>query len=189
MEFEQNEADALALSLQHDKSKKTFWQRLKTASYPISVSGISGARKVLKCGEPFWFCYIEHVILQFISSHLQTSENQFGFKAKHGTDLCTFLLKQTIASYVNQNTPVYGAFLDASKACDRVNYAVLFNKLIARDVPMCFVRLLQFWYSHQSRHVARNSQWGLFWGQKPPEARGSGGSAPSARKFCIFLQK
>ena len=29
------------------------------------------------------------------------------------------------------------------------------------------------------------------WGQspQPPEARGSGGGAPSARKFCIFLQK
>ena len=65
-------------------------------------------------------------------------------------------MKQSIASYVNQNTPVYAAFLDASKAYDRVNHAVLFKKLIARDVPMCFVRLLQFWYSHQSMQV----RWG-----------------------------
>ena len=29
------------------------------------------------------------------------------------------------------------------------------------------------------------------WGQspQPPEARGCGGGAPSARKFCIFLKK
>ena len=51
MQFEQNKADALALSLQHDKSKKNFWQRLKkinkkSASYPTSVSGVSGASKV-----------------------------------------------------------------------------------------------------------------------------------------------
>ena len=39
---------------------------------------------------------------------------------------------------------------------DRFNHAVLFKKLIARDVPMCFVRLLQFWYSHQSMLV----RWG-----------------------------
>ena len=66
------------------------------------------------------------------------------------------------------------------------------------------------------RRVARNSQWGGclgglaaaggqwgsggkvpscrrlgVWGQspQPPEARGSGGGAPSARKFCILLQK
>ena len=82
----------------------------------------------------------EHVILQFISSHLQTSDNQLGFKAKHGTDLCAFLLKQSIASYVNQDTPVYAAFLDASKAYDRVNHAVLFKKIIAHNVLMCFAQ-------------------------------------------------
>ena len=51
MQFEQNKADALACSLQHDKSKKNFWQRLKiinkkSASYPTSVSGLLGASKV-----------------------------------------------------------------------------------------------------------------------------------------------
>ena len=45
-----------------------------------------------------------------------------------------------------------------------------------------------------SRRVARNSQWGAVWGvwgqsPQPPETRGTGGGAPSARKFCIFLQK
>ena len=94
--------------------------------------------------------------MQFISSHLQTSDNQFGFKAKHGANLCAFLLKQSIASYVNQNTPVYAALLDVSKAYDRVNHAVLFKKLIAHNVQMCFVRLFQFWYSHQSMQV----RWG-----------------------------
>ena len=59
--------------------------------------------------------------------------------------------------------------------------------------------------SHYKR-VARNLQWGAFWGvwggapsrqrpgvwgqsPQPPEARGSGGGAPNARKFCIFLLK
>ena len=56
------------------------------------------------------------------------------------------------------------------------------------------------------RRVARNLQLGAVlggggassrrrpmgvWGQspQPPKTRGSGGGAPSARKFCIFLQK
>ena len=50
---------------------------------------------------PSYATVFEHVIFPVKSSHLQTSDNQFGFKAKHGTDLCTFLLKQFIASYVN----------------------------------------------------------------------------------------
>ena len=63
--------------------------------------------------------------------------------------ISSLLLKQSVASYVNQNTPMYAAFLDASTAYDRVNQAVLFKKLSVRDMPMCFVRLLQFWYSYQ----------------------------------------
>ena len=46
--------------------------------------------------------------------------------------------------------------------------------------------------STHSRRVARNLQWGggvLGVWEQPTEARGPGGGAPSARKFCIFLQK
>ena len=52
MQFEQSKADASALSLQHDKFKKFFRQRLKminkkkSASYPTSVNVVSGASKV-----------------------------------------------------------------------------------------------------------------------------------------------
>jgi len=42
------------------------------------------------------------------------------------------------------------AFLDASKPFDRVNYAALFCKLSARDVPGVILRLLICWYSGQS---------------------------------------
>ena len=121
---------------------------LKTVISPViknTIADVSDANNYRPIDVSTIFSKLfEHVILHFISFHLQTSDNQFGFKAKHGTDLCAFLLKQSIASYVNQNTPVYAAFLDASKAYDRVNHAVLFKKLIAHDVPMCFVRLLQF---------------------------------------------
>ena len=41
---------------------------------------------------------LEHFILPSISPFLGTTDNQFGFKAGHSTDQCTFLLKQT-ASY------------------------------------------------------------------------------------------
>jgi len=34
----------------------------------------------------------QHYILYCISSFLATTDNQFGFKPKHGTDMCMFLL-------------------------------------------------------------------------------------------------
>ena len=37
--------------------------------------------------------------------------------------------------------------LDASKAFDRVNFWLLFDKLIARSVPLFIVRILAVWYT------------------------------------------
>ena len=43
-------------------------------------------------------------------------DNQFGFKAKHGTDLCVFALKQNVAYYNERVSPVFSVFVDSSKA-------------------------------------------------------------------------
>ena len=37
-----------------------------------------------------------------------------------------------------------------------MNHYKLFKKLIARHVPTCFVRFLQYWYAHQTMQV----EWG-----------------------------
>ena len=44
-------------------------------------------------------------------------------------------------------------FLDPTKAFDQVNHHKLFKKLIARHVPTCFFRLLQYWYAHQTTQL------------------------------------
>ena len=35
-------------------------------------------------------------IMRMIESHLVTSDNQFGFKREHGTDLCIYTVKSVI---------------------------------------------------------------------------------------------
>ena len=98
----------------------------------------------------------EHIILDICSKVFKTFDNQFGFKAKVSSDMCVFTLKQLISSYHKQGSPVYCAFLDASKAFDQVNYYMLFKKLIKRNMPPCFVRILYYWYSKQNMKV----KWG-----------------------------
>ena len=58
--------------------------------------------------------------------------------------------------YVGQQSSVYLCFLDASKAFDRVNHHVLFDKLIKRGVPGYLVRILIYWYSNQTMSI----RWG-----------------------------
>ena len=51
---------------------------------------------------------------------------QFGFKKEHTTDMCIYLLKETIERYKRLGSCVYTiCFIDASKAFDRVNHEVL----------------------------------------------------------------
>jgi len=51
---------------------------------------------------------------------------------------------------------VHAVFLDASKALDRILHMKLFENLIQRKVPMCFVRVLKHWYKEQTMQI----KWG-----------------------------
>ena len=59
------------------------------------------------------------------------------------------------ASYSQLNGCVFSCFLEASKACDRVKKSMLFTKLLRRGAPGYIVRLLMFWYAHQTMCVRR----------------------------------
>ena len=80
---------------------------------------------------------------------LNTTDNQYGFKEKHSTDLCIFTLKEIIEHYNRRSSPVYVCFIDASKAFDRLNHWTLFKKLLIRNIPLLMVRMFLRWYSLQ----------------------------------------
>ena len=107
---------------------------------PISLASI-----ISKVFERTLLSKIEHLIL--------TSDNQFGFKKKTGTDMCLYVLKEMTSSYKRANSSTFMCFLDASKAFDKVNHRKLFNKLKQRKVPMVIIRILSFWYSNQTMRI------------------------------------
>jgi len=61
---------------------------------------------------------------------------------KCSTNICTTILKETVAYYLNKGSPVLSTFLDVSKAFDRVNYYKLFRLFIRCDLPACTIRVL-----------------------------------------------
>ena len=102
------------------------------------------------------FKMFESVLLFKCPEYVSTSHNQFGFKSSHSTDLCIYTLKEIIDYYKSRGTAVYITFLDASKAFDRIDHWLLFNKMIKNGVPLCIIKLLVFWYSRQRMFV----RWG-----------------------------
>ena len=56
----------------------------------------------------------------------------------------TAFIKMVVSRYINNGSKVLGCFLDASKAFDRVDHCLLFQKLAKRGIPHV---ILNF-YSH-----------------------------------------
>ena len=83
---------------------------------------------------------IEVIILGRIEIFLDTNPNEFGFKKKHGTDQCIYVLKEIIDLYRTMHGSVFVCFLDASKAFNRVNHRTLFKNLSERGVPVHILR-------------------------------------------------
>ena len=67
---------------------------------------------------------VEVIMLDRIEMYMITNPNQFGFKRKHDTEQCIYVLKEIIDLYRGS---VFVCFLDASKAFDRVNHTTLCN--------------------------------------------------------------
>ena len=101
---------------------------------------------------------IEIILLNRYSEMLYSAHNQFGFKKESSTDLCLFTFKQIVQLYLEQSSCVYVCFLDISKAYDRVNHFKLFRKLIKRNLPLCIVKLLVYWYCSQTLYI----RWGNY---------------------------
>ena len=98
----------------------------------------------------------ESVLLYKCAESVSTSDNQIGFKSSHSTDQCFYTLKVFIDYYKSRGTTVYVTFLDASKAFDRIDHWLLFDKMIKKGVPLFIIKLLVFGYSRQRMFV----RWG-----------------------------
>ena len=67
------------------------------------------------------------------------------------------MLKNVVSRYINRGSKVFACFLDASKAFDRVNHAILFQLMMDRKLPTAVIRFLLLWYSNQELTVRWNA--------------------------------
>ena len=89
---------------------------------------------------------------------LGTDFLQFGFKRKTSTSHALYTLRSTIDYFVKNGSKVYVAFLDCTKAFDRISHYGLFKKLIDRKIPLCLLLCLMFWYENMVSVVKWGSE-------------------------------
>ena len=129
---------------------------------------------------------LDHIILHKNHEHFSTSCYQFGFKAKHSTGMCTFVVNETIQYYLNRNNDVYCTLLDATKAFDRVEYVRLFRCLIEKGICPIVCRFLAYLYTRQCIRV----RWGNVVGTPFPCRNGvKQGGVMSPILYSIYMDQ
>ena len=96
------------------------------------------------------------IILRKQKQSLMSDDLQFGFKEQSSTTLCTNMLLETANHVVSKGSKVYVAFLDASKAFDRVCYTKLFRILERRGMNRLYILCLIYMYLNQKLCVTWN---------------------------------
>ena len=82
------------------------------------------------------------LLLNMCSHKFETSHLQYAYKKDYSTALCTLTLKEVINYYLCGKSSVYCAFLDASKAFDRIKYDKMTQLLFERNIPAPIIRIL-----------------------------------------------
>ena len=126
----------------------------------------------------------ENALRLKFGSYLVSDELQFGFKPNHSTSHAVYTLKTSINHYTSRGSNVYVAFLDFSKAFDKISHCGLFLKLMKRNVPLCFLLIIMYWYMNMQYNV----KWaGTFSEQFPVLCGTKQGGILSPDFFAIYI--
>ena len=100
---------------------------------------------------------LESILLLLYDDFLTSDSLQFGFKKNSSCIHALFTVNESVKYFTTRGSKVYCAFLDATKAFDKVLHNGLHMKLLQRGAPVTFIRLLQYWYSNLQCQVKWNN--------------------------------
>ena len=124
------------------------------------------------------------IILTLFEDRLSLDDLQFSYQKDCSTNMCTWMVVESINYFRRNNSNVYACFMDMKKAFDMVKHSTLFKKLIKRNFPPIFLRLLLVMYRSQSANVKWNGTTSNAFYIKNGVKQGA---VLSAILFCIYI--
>src|SRR5215469_10441436 len=106
---------------------------------------------------------LESLILYRLQRYCNVNDRQHGFRTGHSTSSAIYVLKETISSYLNNKSSIYAAFIDLTKAFDKVNHNILFQKLLKLGIPNILLNIIVYIYENQSAFVRFNNKVSKSW--------------------------
>ena len=126
----------------------------------------------------------EYLMLSKLECYLTSDDLQFGFKSKHSTSHAVFVLKSCVEYFQKHGSASFVTFLDCTKAFDKISHYGLFIKLMDRGIPLCFLRILIYWYSNMAARCKWNGVHGTYFDVLTGVKQGG---VLSPRLFTIYV--
>ena len=105
----------------------------------------------------------EYCLLPELQQKLKLSSHQFGFRQHTGCLPAVALVKETLFKYNSENSNVYCATVDLSKAFDRVGWNVLFSKLRKSNLKSELIDIIRVMYDRSYVHTLINGKKSCSW--------------------------
>ena len=153
---------------------------------------IKGKLRKIDCSDNYRSIALSSVVLKIFDwlvmtlfgERLGLDDLQFSYQKKCSTNMCTWLVVESINHFSRNGSSVYTCFMDMKKAFVMVKYSMMSKKLIDRNIPPIYLRLLLVMYMSQTAKVRWNGSlseaFSIMNGVKQ-------GAVLSAILFCIYI--
>ena len=99
---------------------------------------------------------IEIQVLDVLEEKVVFNVRQFGFKKGTSTTDACYILKEIVHKYTRGKGKVFTAFIDLSKAFDKVDHLILGNILLDNNLPIDIILLIMHYLRNQTARIIWN---------------------------------